>query len=179
MKPAIRGLKMYKSDWMDTSNKTLLQEYEGVKIYVGNEDGKFYAALDGKVVKKNTLADVQKAVSKTLTTPVKTLLVYDNLQTHNSVRVHEVTTYDKRYSERHYQERYRLVGGGFVDASKGRTYGGTYEHLYFYDEEVFAELQSLQQEQRALGKRWEEIRNKLILVTPDELKARQAEAVEE
>lgn len=161
-----------------SEDKTLLHQYEGVDIYVGKEDGKFYANVGGKLISKNTLGDLHKAISKVPTKGVKTLLVFDNLQLIGSVEVLEVTGYDKRASSKNFVERYRLMNGSFVDSARIGSSGGDQQHLYFFDEEVSRELAAIEAEKRALGERWRQICKKLTHVTPDELAARLVETAE-
>jgi hypothetical protein len=161
-----------------SEDKTLLQEYQGVDIYVGKEDGKFYASVRGKVISKSTLGDIQKAISKVPNKGVEALLVFDNLQMGASVEVIKVTEYDKRSSLKNRVERYRLLSGSFVDCARKDSWGGNQQHLYFFDEEVSKELAAIEAEKRALGERWRQICKKLTHVTPDELAARLAETAE-
>jgi hypothetical protein len=135
------------SSYLDTSDKTLLQHHADVPIYIGNADGKIYALVGGIVVKKTTLAEIQRHITKKPDKGVPAIVVpYRVDQIQEGL---EVTQHDK-LGNPSWKLRFRLANGEFVDSDHTSSVWPASRHLYFHDEQVLSELKAILTEYQPL-----------------------------
>jgi hypothetical protein len=148
------------------------QEYEGIKIYIHNEKGTFHAVAGGKEVKRAKLTDLKQQINK-VGIPIEVMVIPHRMSPPRVIRIIKVEPSKQTWSNRslfHTEQ-----GGQFEGESKGSYNGMNGESVYLHDGAIVEQFKNLWKEYEDLSRRWNELRNSLVILTPEEFRVMQAE----
>lgn len=112
------------------NSKTLIKTLDGIEIYIDPETGRFEAKINGKLVKKRTLRDVEKEI--------------EGLS--KAVTAYDLSTYDIAKPERVEISRFESGRARLKDGKLARRY----EIFYILDTETLSKILNIYERERIL-----------------------------